>query len=41
MEVKLLLGCTSKDVEAILAFHDNSMKILYVPNPKGSNESYT
>ncbi len=33
-EIKLLLGCSTKDVEAILKFHDSAMKILYVPNPE-------
>lgn len=33
-EVKLLLGCSSNDVESILAFHDENMKVLYIPNPE-------
>jgi inorganic pyrophosphatase len=33
-EIKLLLGCSEKDVETIIEFHDTTMKILYVPNPE-------
>ncbi len=33
-EVKLLIGCSSKDVENILAFHDENMKVLYIPKPE-------
>jgi len=33
-EIKLLLGCTSNDVESILAFHDENMKVLYISNPE-------
>ncbi len=32
LEVKLLLGCTSKEVEIILAFHSHDMPTLYIPN---------
>ena len=39
-EVKLLLGCSSKDVENILAFHDEKMKVLYIPNEE-KNESHS
>ncbi len=32
LEVKLLLGCTSKEVELIRAFHNRTMPTLYIPN---------
>ena len=40
-EVKLLIGCSSKDVENILAFHNEVMKVLYIPNPEEQNESHS
>jgi inorganic pyrophosphatase len=33
-EIKLLLGCTPEDVKTILAFHDEIMRVLYIPRPK-------
>lgn len=33
-EIKLLLGCSAKDVETIIEFHDTAMKILYIPKPE-------
>jgi inorganic pyrophosphatase len=33
-ELKLLLGCTPEDVQIILAFHDENMRVLYIPHPK-------
>jgi len=32
-ELKLLLGCTPEDVKTILAFHDQIMRVLYIPRP--------
>jgi len=39
-EIKLLLGCTPDDVESILAFHSENMKVLYISNPEEQNESH-
>ena len=33
-EIKLLLGCSAKDVETIIEFHNMAMKILYIPTPE-------
>ena len=33
-EIKILLGCSAKDVETIIEFHDPTMKLLYIPNPE-------
>ena len=30
-EIKILLGCSAHDVETIINFHDQAMKILYIP----------
>ncbi len=30
-EIKILLGCSAYDVETIINFHDQAMKILYIP----------
>jgi len=32
-EIKLLLGCTPEDVQIILAFHDENMRVLHIVNP--------
>lgn len=32
-EIKLMLGCTEKDIETILDFHGKSMRTLYIPKP--------
>ena len=34
-EIKLLLGCTKTDVQAIINFNGESMRCLYVPKPQG------
>lgn len=31
-EIKLLIGCTPEDVQAIRSFH-NEMQTLFIPNP--------
>ncbi len=33
-EIKILLGCSAYDVETIINFHDQAMKILYIPKPE-------
>lgn len=33
-EIKILLGCTVKDVETIINFHSQAMTILYIPKPE-------
>lgn len=33
-EIKILLGCTAEDVETIIGFYGQAMKILYVQKPK-------
>ena len=33
-ELKILLGCTVKDVQTVLAFNSDFMRFLYVPRPK-------
>lgn len=33
-EIKILLGCTEKNVEDIINFHGQAMKILYIPKPE-------
>jgi inorganic pyrophosphatase len=33
-EIKLLLGCTSRDIEAILAFNGEHMRYLFLANPE-------
>ncbi|MFN8382339.1 MAG: hypothetical protein U0V02_10385 [Anaerolineales bacterium] len=33
-EIKILLGCTAEDVETIIDFHDQAMKILYIQKPE-------
>ncbi|MBL8103165.1 MAG: hypothetical protein JNM02_11575 [Anaerolineales bacterium] len=33
-EIKILLGCTAQDVEAIIHFYDQSMRTLYIQRPK-------
>lgn len=32
-EVKILFGCTPKDINDILDFYDEDMSVLYIPNP--------
>jgi inorganic pyrophosphatase len=32
-EIKLLLGCTERDVQAILDFNADGMRVLFIPNP--------
>ncbi|RPH57983.1 MAG: inorganic pyrophosphatase [Chloroflexi bacterium] len=32
-EIKLLAGCTPADVETILAFHGERMRVLFIPHP--------
>jgi inorganic pyrophosphatase len=32
-EIKLLAGCAPADVQTILDFHSNLMRVLFVPNP--------
>jgi inorganic pyrophosphatase len=36
-EIKLLIGCTSEEMEIILNFH-SEMHTLFIPNPKAKNE---
>lgn len=33
-EIKILLGCSARDVDAIIKFHGQSMKILYIQKPE-------
>lgn len=33
-EIKILLGCTEEDVETIIDFHGQPMKILYIQKPE-------
>ena len=33
-ELKLLIGCTSEDVQTILAFQDENMRTLFIPRPE-------
>lgn len=33
-ELKLLLGCTSEDIQIILAFQDGIMRVLFIPRPE-------
>lgn len=33
-EIKLMLGCTESDVDVIINFMPDFMRILYIPNPK-------
>jgi len=37
-EVKILLGCTSNDMNEILNFYDKDMSVLYIPNPLDIHE---
>ena len=39
-EIKLLLGCTSNDMESILSFYEY-VKVLYISNPEEQHESHT
>lgn len=32
-ELKLLLGCTPEDMQTILGFHGQNMRVLYIPRP--------
>jgi inorganic pyrophosphatase len=32
-EIKLLLGCTSTDIETILKCYESDLRALYIPNP--------
>jgi len=34
-EIKLLAGCTAKDIETILHFYNKFMRMLYIPKPGG------
>ena len=34
MEIKILLGCTAQDIDLILNFHGQAMRILYIENPE-------
>ena len=33
-EIKILLGCTTQNVEEIFNFHGPAMKTLYIPKPE-------
>ena len=33
-ELKLLIGCTTEDVQTILAFQDENMRTLFIPRPE-------
>ena len=33
-EIKILLGCNTQDVERITNYHNQAMKILYIPKPE-------
>ena len=33
-EIKILLGCNAQDVETIINFHGQAMKILYIQKPE-------
>ncbi|MBE0671990.1 MAG: inorganic pyrophosphatase [Anaerolineales bacterium] len=33
-EIKILLGCTSQEVETIIDFHGQAMKMLYIQKPE-------
>lgn len=33
-EIKILLGCTAQNVEDIINFHGQAMKILHIPKPE-------
>ena len=33
-ELKLLIGCTTEDVQTILAFQDENMRTLFIPCPE-------
>lgn len=33
-EIKLVVGCTPEEVEIILAFNDDFMRYLFIPNPR-------
>ena len=32
-EIKLLVGCSAEDIQTILRFHTNGMKVIFIPNP--------
>jgi len=32
-EIKLLIGCSSKEIQTILDFHNNGMKAIFIPHP--------
>ncbi len=32
-EIKLLVGCSADDIQTILRFHTNGMKIIFIPRP--------
>ena len=32
-EIKLLIGCSSTDIQTILDFHNNGMKAIFIPHP--------
>jgi inorganic pyrophosphatase len=40
-EIKFLLGCSPTDITRILNFYDETMSVLYIPNPLETIEKFS